>query len=91
MIQSVFDVPERVTGKLANVIRDFGYTHLEEYVAGLRVDLMKDLISVVAEKMLGGGVEVFNIFACPPEQCPCAMKEPFGHSLSPRFGAAFRA
>lgn len=70
VVESVFDVPEGVTGELANFIRHDGHSKLEEYVSGLRISIEHRRIGVAVEKGLTGGIKALNLFARPTHQLP---------------------
>ena len=68
VIQGVFEVPDGVTGELAQSIRNFGYGNLYEYVSALQVVLLDKRIGVSSEVSLSAGVKLLSIFTSPSNQ-----------------------
>lgn len=72
MIEGVFNVPEGVTGKLAEFVGNVGYAGLYKQVACLRVGIEEDRISAIVEKPFRQGIKLLKIFFRPAKQLPRA-------------------
>jgi hypothetical protein len=86
VVQGVFDVPEGVTGELANLIRDSGHSELQEYISGLRIGLEYGRIGVTAEKGMARGLKALKVFVRPTQQLPSTREGLTGHTDS-NYGA----
>jgi len=68
VVQSVFEIPQGVTGELAELIRHRGYADLEQFVRRLRVVLYDRRIWVCSEINLSDGIKLLGVFTSPGDQ-----------------------
>jgi hypothetical protein len=65
MVKSVLDVPEGVTGELANLVRNGGHLELEQCLSGLRIELSSERIGIISEKSFTCGLKALDVFVSP--------------------------